>query len=208
MPAAAPQATRIRSWRVGIPKRRPRSDATEEESRTIGPSLPIAPAEATVSSEERLFTNAGRKCRTPSRRTTASRISQPRIAPVHFVPAIRARPANSEPIVGTDMRNHQGDSATARTRFGSAVQIRRGNRVARPRKPTAAPPARTPTQAAHTRSRVLPEPKTRLLMFMLSNPLPCSAISVRPAITQDLDLTSRKWPVARSPRLSRRTLIQ
>ena len=108
----------------------------------------MGPAEAVVRSEDSDLTRAGRRWRTPSRKSTASRMSHPRTGPNQRVPNVKTAPARNEPATGTTIRHHRGACATAWTRFGSAGQISRGKRVARKRKTIAPLPDKIPTATA------------------------------------------------------------
>ncbi len=158
MPAATPHPTRIRRWRVAIPNRCPICEETVAASSTMGPSRPIAPPDATVRREEALLTSAGLRCRTPSRSTTASRMSQPPAGPGRRVPSVRTRPARSAPTAGIVRCIQRGDKATAWTRSTSllADHATRGKRMAAERNRTAAVPARAPIAAAQNRNRTRP----------------------------------------------------
>ena len=81
-----PQPTSTRRSRAGTPRCCPRLEAVAAATRTMGPSRPTAPAEAWVTSEDAARTRAERRGRTPLRRTTASRMSQPRAPPAQREP--------------------------------------------------------------------------------------------------------------------------
>ena len=72
MPAAAPQATSSRSRGSPKDKRRPRLDATNAETCTIGPSRPMEVPEPMLKKDEMMRTNVGLVLITPSPSATAS----------------------------------------------------------------------------------------------------------------------------------------
>src|SRR5438477_11932363 len=105
----------------------------------------MGPAEAVVRSEDSDLTRAGRRWRTPPRKSTASRMTHPRTGPNQRDPNVKTAPARNEPETGTTIRQHRCARATAWTRFGSAVQISRGKPVVRKRKTIAALRYKIPT---------------------------------------------------------------
>jgi hypothetical protein len=75
IPAAAPQPTRVRSWRGGAFNKRPSQDAAAAPIWTIGPSRPTEPPDPIVIADTSVFRPSTRRRIVPPCRATASMTS-------------------------------------------------------------------------------------------------------------------------------------